>query len=214
MKETKSAKDVMDVIKKRNELLYKLKKLDDDLNSTSKNPFKDKKDKKIIKNEIIRIKDELSGLSILVKESSRFKSNEFCLFLENLLKLSYEDLEISRIKVNDPYSCEKCNNSKIIYFISNNLTKRVFIEDISNDRDLEEFRENNDSTIIIDTDYIEPFDNNIIMKEEYRKHLVIKNAIYELIDLYIKEPRLSDEERLNKVLENRIMKNINKSNNK
>ena len=50
-----------------------------------------------------------------------------------------------------------------------------------------------------------------MMKQDYRRHKKIKTAIYELIDLKIKQPELTDEERLQKVLENTVRRNLNKS---
>jgi len=48
------------------------------------------------------------------------------------------------------------------------------------------------------------------MKKEYKKHPRLKTAIYELINLKIKHPELTDQERFNKVLDNNMRKNLDR----
>ena len=48
------------------------------------------------------------------------------------------------------------------------------------------------------------------MKEAFAKHKRLKTAIYELIDIKIKHPELTDQERFEIVLKNTVRRNLNK----
>ena len=226
--EIKSAKDM---IKKRNYLLRKLQTEYIKLDKLSKNPFKDTKEKNTIYGNIQTIKDNLYIVEKTIYDGSHIKSNDFYYFITDLLKLTDEDLEIIKIRVADIYPNEtliqkiKREKSwkkgiriddvqgKWCYFITDSTTKEIIDENIFDEYDLEDFIDSNLSkdTIIIDTFNLYPFNKDLSMKEEYRKHKKIKNAIYELIDLKIKQPELTDEERFQIVLQNTVRRNLNKS---
>ena len=226
--EIKSAKDM---IKKRNYLLRKLQTEYIKLDKLSKNPFKDTKEKNTIYGNIQTIKDNLYIVEKTIYDGSHVKSNDFYYFITDLLKLTDEDLEIIKIRVADIYPNEtliqkiKREKSwkkgiriddvqgKWCYFITDSTTKEIIDENIFDEYDLEDFIDSNLSkdTIIIDTFNLYPFNKDLAMKEEYRKHKKIKNAIYELIDLKIKQPELTDEERFQIILQNTVRRNLNKS---
>ena len=64
--------------------------------------------------------------------------------------------------------------------------------------------------IVLDEYNTYPFKSNFLMEEQFSNHKRLKTAIYELIDLKIKYPELTDEERLKIVLENTIRRNLDK----
>ena len=226
--EIKSAKDM---IKKRNYLLKQLQIEYINLDKLSKNPFKDRKDKDTIYSNIQSIKDNLYKIEKAMYDGSHIKSEDFYLFVKDLLQLTNKDLDIIKIRVADSYPNEtlfqkiKRERSwkkgirlddvqgKWCYFITDSTTLEFIDENIFDEYDLEDFIESEASqnTIIIDTFNLYPFNKDLTMKDEYRKNKKIKNAIYELIDLKIKNPELTDEERFQIVLQNTIRRNLNKT---
>jgi len=224
--EIRNARELIDC---RNRLFKQLRVSLRKLDSLNESYFTNTKEKRILKERIEEINYKLNQIEQIVHQSTNFKSYDFYEFLKKFLVLTEEDYEAYVLRIADSYS-EETLFEKVIRekawkkgirlddvpgkwcYIVSDKTTREFIEDnIYDDDQLEEFMDNiNDGTIIIDTYYTRFFDKGPIMKKEYKKHPRLKTAIYELINLKIKHPELTDQERFNKVLDNNMRKNLDR----
>ena len=205
-------RNTRDMINSRNYLLKKLAIEYQKLDKLSKSPFVEE---------------------IMIR-GAKFKSSDFAVFLENFLDLTEEGFKLTKFKVADAILDETLSQKikrtkawkkgihiddvqgKWCYFISDEATREVILENIFDEDDLEDFKDNEASknVIILDEYNTYPFNNNFKMKDEFAKHKRLKTAIYELINLKIKHPELTDQERLEKVLQNTVRRNLNRSYNK
>ena len=220
-------KNTRDMINKRNYLLTRLHIENEKLEKLSTSPFVNRKEKNIIHRNISDYKYGLEEIEEIMVEGSKFKSSDFAEFLEIFLSLTEKDYKMTCIKVIDDVLSERAYNKikvtgdrskldnipgKWCYFISDEETKEFILTNIIDEYDLEDFEESEASndTIILKDFNIYPFKIDFKMKEDFAKHKRLKTAIYELIDLKIKNPDLSDQERLQIVLNNTIRRNLNR----
>ena len=227
-------RNTRDMINSRNYLLKKLAIEYQKLDKLSKSPFVNRKEKSIINETINYCKYKLDNIEEIMIRGAKFKSSDFAVFLENFLDLTEEGFKLTKFKVADAILDETLSQKikrtkawkkgihiddvqgKWCYFISDEATREVILENIFDEDDLEDFKDNEASknVIILDEYNTYPFNNNFKMKDEFAKHKRLKTAIYELINLKIKHPELTDQERLEKVLQNTVRRNLNRSYNK
>ena len=227
-------RNTRDMINSRNYLLKKLAIEYQKLDKLSKSPFVNRKEKNIINETINYCKYKLDNIEEIMIRGAKFKSSDFAVFLENFLDLTEEGFKLTKFKVADAILDETLSQKikrtkawkkgihiddvqgKWCYFISDEATREVILENIFDEDDLEDFKDNEASknVIILDEYNTYPFNNNFKMKDEFAKHKRLKTAIYELINLKIKHPELTDQERLEKVLQNTVRRNLNRSYNK
>ena len=218
-----------DMINCRNYLIKHLRKNYIKLEKLGNSPFTNTKEKKIINERIEDCKYGLRQIEKLMYESTNFKSHEFYEFLKKFITLTEENYKVYVLRIADSYPSETLIEKikresawkkgkrlddvqgKWCYFVSDEATKEFIEETIFDEDDLEEFIENKDQdVIIIDTYNTKFFDLDYRIKKEYKKHPRLKTAIYELINLKIKHPELTDQERFNKVLKNTVRRNLDK----
>lgn len=222
-------KNVKQLIKYRNYLLKLLKLKYIELDKLGKNPFSNIKEKRKLRDTLEEINYNLDDIKRFLYTSTCFKSSEFYEFAEKFLVLTEPNYTITKFKVANPYADETLSEKiirniywkkgkrlnsvkgKWCYAISDRSTRKYILKNIFDEDDLDEYKYDKKSdVIIIDEFYTHPFEK-YMMKEEFRKHKKLKTAIYELINLKIKHPELTDEERFEKVLQNTIRRNLNKS---
>ena len=224
-------RNTRDMINSRNYLLKKLAIEYQKLDKLSKSPFVNRKEKNIINETINYCKYKLNNIEEIMIRGSKFKTSEFAKFLEDFLYLTEEGTKVTSFKVADSI-LEETISQKIkrekawkkgihvddvqgrwCYFVSDEATKEFILENIFDEYDLEDFKDSDASknVIIMDEYNIYPFNRDFQMKEEFANHKRLKRAIYELINLKIRHPELSDEERFQKVLKNTVKRNLNRS---
>ena len=213
----------------RNSLFKELRKNKIKLERINTSPFTNLKEKRIINETLSEIRYNLDQIQEIMFANSKFKSHEFYEFLKQFLSLAEDNYELYVLKIADSYPqetlIEKIKRERAwkkgkrldevpgnwCYFISDIATKEFVEENIFDDYDLEEFMENKPKdTIVIDSFYTQFFNRDLTMKEEFRNHPKLKTAIYELIDLKIKQSELTNEERFQIVLQNTVRRNINR----
>ena len=224
-------KNTRDMINKRNYLLKKLYIEYAKLDKLSKSPFVNRKEKNNIYENIRDYKYNLNCIEEIMIKGAKFKSSDFAVFLENFLDLTEEGFKLTKFKVADAILDETLSQrikrkkawkkgihiddvqGKWCYFISDEVTKEFIEENIFDEYDLEDFKDSEISkdVIILDEYNTYPFNYDFKMKKEFAKHKRLKTAIYELINLKIKHPELTDQERFEKVLQNTIRRNLNRS---
>ncbi len=220
-------KGTRDMINYRNYLLTKVNIEYNKLEKLGNSPFTNRKEKNIISKNISDYRYELNSIEELMIKGSKFKSSDFAVFLEKFISLTENDVVTTTIKIADDAINErlyqKIRNTKdrskldkfigkLYYFICDEETADFIYCNILDEYDLEQFMESEASKniIVLDEYNTYPFKSNFLMEEQFSNHKRLKTAIYELIDLKIKYPELTDEERLKIVLENTIRRNLDK----
>lgn len=220
-------KNTRDMINKRNYLLKRLYIENEKLDKLGKSPFVNRKEKNIIYRNISDYKYELDCIEEIMIKGSKFKSSEFAEFLEKFLSLTEKDYKVTCIKIVEEIANERLYNKikvtgnrdkldnmpgKWCYFICDKETEDFIFNNILDEYDLEDFKESEASNdvLILETFNTYPFNIDFRMKKEFSKHKRLKTAIYELINLKIKQPELTNEERFQIVLQNTVRRNINR----
>ena len=160
---------------------------------------------------IRKLQDALGKLEDLISYYSTYDTKDFALFMKNFLILTEGDYELTEVNVKD-YNRYGRNNT--YYMISDPATKEYVTNNIDNEADLTyflDFHAEEDVTFF-DTKFVYPFDRKLRMKNDFSKYPRLEQAIYELIDLKLDNPAISDIKRFHVVLENTLRSNLNNSN--
>lgn len=224
-------KEVKDIIKYRNYLFKALEEKTKQLTYYENT----QKDKRNLKKQISNINQQLDKLEKLLQKTATFNSKDFAIFLTKYLTLTDNNYYFTELIIPDFSNLEiyelpelirvrKAKKNKIrpknpkgdsYYFISDEIIKDYIEENIYDINDLEDFidRVSPQNCIIFDKENVYPFRKDLRLNELYSYFPKIKKAIYELIQLKLKRPSISDEERFKIVLDKTISKNIGKSKN-
>lgn len=230
--EIKGAKEM---VKYRDVLLANLENEYIKLDNLSRFPLKDVEEKTKIYERINVIKDKLDYIQRIMYAGANFKTEEFVYFLNSFLKLIESNYIVTKIRVADSniYFEESLSDKikrrkawknkkrintvkgKWCYFISDEISRETILENIFDDEDLDVYKNSKvvNDVMIMDSFNTYPFYSNFKMKKGFASNPKIKTAIYELIDLKIKNPELTDEERFNIVLNNTKRRIAKKKNN-
>ena len=214
-------KSTREMINYRNYLLTKLNIEYDKLDQINNNPYVKRKDKKAIRKSIDIYKAGLNHIEKIMRNGAEFKTEDFASFLEKFLAITDSDIKITKIKVADEILEERLYqkiriermlkksdrinnvNGRWCYFVSNEDQQEFILNNIFDDYDLD-YHKNGEilnNVLILDEYTTYPF-YNFQIKNEFLRYKRLKTAIYELIDLKLKNPNLTDKERLEIVLEN------------
>ncbi|MBP5678390.1 MAG: hypothetical protein J6X28_00995 [Bacilli bacterium] len=151
------------------------------------------------------IQAELREIEKVFRENSTFNAKEFTKFMARFFTLTEDDVYTRTVKkANNP----KGPLGKHNYYFVYSKDSQDLMEDITqSDEDLRKLVENTPSSIIIIRgEEVHPFKSNARMKDKFKNHTFLKHAIYELMQLRIDEPELSDLDRYQRVLD-KIRKN-------
>lgn len=133
-------------------------------------------------------------------ETGTFNADLFTTFMAKFLTITEDERMKAKFKSSD---------GKSLYVICSPFTLGFLRNSIKTNKDLEKFV-NGDATedvTKIKGEVVYPFDKNLNMKEKYASHYRLKYAIYELMQLKVDHPELSEEERYNIVLNNTLRRN-------
>jgi len=159
-----------------------------------------------------KLQDALNKLEDLISYYSTYDTKDFALFMKNFLILTEGNYELTEVNVHDYDNRYSKNNT--YYMISDSATKEYVTNNINNEADLTyflDFHADEDVTFF-DTKFVYPFDRKLRIKSEFSKYPRLEEAIYELIDLKLDNPGISDIKRFHVVLENTLRNNLNNSN--
>ena len=134
------------------------------------------------------IGEMLKDLEVTFRQTGTFKTNEFVEFLTKFFTLT-EGGKARGLKLDlEPFENEKVPS----YYVVGNEETVDFITDIKGE-------------------VVYPFKENLTMKDKYGDHYRLKYAIYELMQLKVDHPDITDKERYEIVLANTVRRNLIKS---
>ncbi len=153
-------------------------------------------------------------LEALNKSYSTYDLGSFGKFMKQFLVLTDGDYKFSQVNVIDYNNDEKL--MKRYFIITDEAANEYVKESIDSQAKLERFFEiNKDRNVVVfDEEEVYPFDKTLKVKPEFSKFPGFEDAIYELLDLKLKNPNMEDQDRFNQVLENTVRRNLMKSQNK
>ena len=226
-------KTVKEMIKCRNYLLKQLKIQQEKYAALGNNPFKNSKEKNEVYERILQLNDALDGIREIMYKGANFKTSEFAKFMTDFLILTKGNFKLTELTIASDYNPDetffeqlkrKRARKKGIrlpnikgtkhYFISDPATKEFILENIYDEEDLETFLDmgyTKDLTMF-DSYQTYLFNSDFTMKRKFARYPRLKTAIYELIQLKMDNPRLTDEERFQMVLNNTVRRNLKRSN--
>ena len=150
--------------------------------------------------------EELLGKSLekLFQENATFKSEEFAKFIRMVFILTEEKYALTKLKnkkTNEP-----------VYIISEFPARDFVLNELQTEKDLETFiKKSPEGTIILRGEETYPFKENAKMDEQFSKHKRLRLAIYDLIQLKLNNPYISDEERMKEELSFVLQTNLRNS---
>ena len=159
------------------------------------------------------LKTKLQNIEKIFRETAIFKTDEFVDFMTKFLTLTEGNYVKTKFR---PVTTSGEEKPVDYYMISYPETRESLKEVIKDQYDLKRFlfgRSPEDVTKFKGP-YTYPFKKNSKMKNKYTRHSRLKIAIYELMQLKIDNPNITDEERYNIVLENTVKRNFVNSNKK
>ena len=190
-------KSIAKIVNTRNALLKELKRIKIAIEVT---PSTAKELSKRIK-EIVSQLDEIEKL---FQENATFKSEEFAKFIRMVFILTEEKYALTKLKnkkTNEP-----------VYIISDFPTRDFVLNELQTEKDLETFiKKSPEGTIILRGEETYPFKENAKMDEQFSKHKRLRLAIYDLIQLKLNNPYISDEERMKEELSFVLQTNLRNS---
>ncbi len=197
--------DIIELVKYRNYLHKELKKELRQLEIAEQDLLKTP-NRQIRLQRMKDIKRKLAEVDKTFRETATFKTEEFVDFMTKFLVLTEGDYVKTRFK---PVTISGQEKPVEYYMISHPETRESLKEIIKNQYDLERFlfSKSPEDVTKFKGPYTYPFKKNTKMKNQYKKHYRLKIAIYELMQLKIDNPDITDEERYNIVLENTIKRN-------
>ena len=146
------------------------------------------------------------------RENATFKTDEFTSFMVQFLTLTEGNFAKTKFR---PVSKDGELGDTTYYVISSPETKEALKETIKTDVDLAKFisGKSPEDVTKLRGDYIYPFKKNLRMKDKFARYDRLKIAIYELMQLKMDNPEITDKERYQIVLENTVMRNLKRSDN-
>mgnify|MGYP007069837043 CR=1 FL=1 len=204
------------IIKYRNELITRLRSEGKQLD------YVDEKEQEEIKKRMRFYNRELNRIEEVLYQGSYLRSADFAVFLMKFLNLTEGHYTLAEFTSNQHYRTEEPmsivrisgkKNGRKYYVVSDEATYEFLTENIDSERKLLQFmgKQKPSNTFFFVKDHVYPFYNDLIMKREYRSHPRLKTAIYELIQLKLDHPDMSDKDRMETVLNNTVRRNLNRS---
>ena len=189
---------IIKMVNQRNALLEELRKIKTTL---EQNPHQTKNLSKRAR-EIVSQLDEIEKI---LKENATFQTNEFADFIRNVFILSEDGYELTRIT--------RKNSNEKYYIISDKATQEFLQEEIRFEKDLDHFLQisKESQTVVLSGETTYPFKENLKMDSRFSKHKKLRIAIYNLIQLKLDQPDISDEERYKQALNILLRNNLKES---
>ena len=209
MEETEKKVEIIELVKYRNFLLKNLNEEVRDLALAESDPLHTPM-REIRQQRIKDLYGLLKQIEETFKEVGIFNTEEFTSFMAKFLTLT-EDEKV-RIKFSPEYQ-DGTKGKPTCYVVCGKENAEILKDVIKTDKELQNFMNSrvSDDITKIRGDVVYPFKKNLRMKNKYRKHYRLKIAIYELMQLKIDHPEMTDEERYNTVLENTVQRNLKQS---
>lgn len=156
------------------------------------------------------LEEKILEIEKTFKEKGMFHAEGFTSFMTQFLTLT--EGNFVRTILRPEYNVDTLGNPTC-YVISSKEMREVLKETVKTDQDVVKFlysKVPEDVTKIVG-EVVYPFRRNLRMKHKYAKHPRLKTAIYELMQLRMDNPELSEEECYKIVLENTVRRNLNRS---
>ena len=147
------------------------------------------------------------------KETGTFRTDEFTSFMAQFFTLTEGNFVKTKFR---PIHKDGNLGNITYYVVSSPETKEVLRETIETDLDLAKFIKGDSPEDVtkFKGDYVYPFKNNLRMKDKFARYDRLKIAIYELMQLKLDYPNITDKERYEIVLRNTIRRNLKRNNTK
>ena len=190
-------KSIIKIVNQRNALLRNLGEIKKTLevNPSSARELS-KKAKEII--------NQLDEIEKLLRENATFQSEEFALFIRRVFVLTEDKTSITKLT--------NRNTNEPIFILSDETTKDFIFEEINTEKDLEKFlKKQPENIIVLQGEQTYPFKENSKMENQFAKHKRLRIAIYDLIQLKLSNPNISDEERYKEALNTILRDNLRQS---
>ena len=162
-----------------------------------------------------KLQNALNKLEDLISYYSTYDTKDFALFMKNFLTLTEGDFVSTKIVVEDErYDKSEPKKKNTYYMVSDKASSEFVKGHVRNEIELTyflDFHANEDVTFF-DKKFVFPFNRKLRIKSEFSKYPRLEEAIYELIDLKLDNPAISDIKRFHVVLENALRNNLNNSN--
>lgn len=193
---------IEELINTRRNLMKELNNQINKLEEYDRKPFKFYSERKTTINTLKTIIRKLTYLDSIIIDGSTFKTEEFAPFIAEVLSQLGEKQEAIKQEIITKKIGRKIY-FKDIYFIQKENQKPNYIPTIYDGRDLYAFENSyaSNNVIILKDKNSCPFNRRENLKEKYQFYPKLKDIFYQLIDLKIKNPELTDEERMNITLE-------------
>lgn len=210
MEETEKKVEIIDLVKYRNFLLKNLKEEARDLALAESDPLHTPM-REIRQQRIKDLCGLLKEIETTFKKVGVFNTDEFTNFMTQFLTLTEEDKV--RVRFRPEYK-DGTKGNPACYVVCGKETSEILKDVIKTNKDLEDFMNSKttDDITKIRGEVVYPFKKNLRMKDKYRTHYRLKIAIYELMQLKLDNPEMTDEERYRIVLENTVQRNLKRSN--
>ena len=203
--------NIKTMIQVRNYYLKELGKVLNELEITTNN--KRKRELKAKKNKFNKVLEEIEKIMIL---GSKFKTEDFAHFLTRFLTLTEENYMLTKLTLTGyyPYTTggfvDVQKTYKKDYCFVSNEEDREYILEIDDIDEADEFINSDlsNQVFVLNERFTYPFRYDFKLKKIYEQHPRLKTAIYELIQLKIDNPNLTDKERFEIVLENTLRRNL------
>ena len=148
------------------------------------------------------LRNQIREIEPIFKENGSFKTDEFTDFMAKFLSLTEQSSVKSKWKGTD--------KKATYYVVSTPEELEILKESVKTRADFDKFSRLKGVTRI-KGEVVYPFKSNLKMKDKYRDHYRLKIAIYELMQLKLEHPEMTDEERYSIVLENTVRRNLEQS---
>ena len=161
------------------------------------------------------LKAMIKEIDLTFTETGTFNTDEFTDFLAKFFTLTGEGEKVkARIRTGLEYAYPDGHRERInCYVVADPDTLELLRKNIKTDDDIMSYMRSKPTEGVtkIAGNYVYPFKDNARMKNKYGKHYRLKYAIYELMQLRIDHPEMTDQERYQQVLQNTIERNARKA---
>jgi hypothetical protein len=199
-------KEVIELVKYRNKMLSELKEEMKALES-SENGLLHSPGREVHVKRMQDLRQELRNIELYFRSIGTFDTKEFTKFMTKFFTLTNGEIYTRTIRKPQNPKGPLGGDS---YYIVHSKDHQELVDGLTDtDENLRHFIK------VLDLPYVTtirgektyPFKSNATMKGEFGKHHRLKYAIYELMQLRVDHPELSDQEHYNTVLENTRRRN-------
>lgn len=200
--------EIIEIVETRNSLQEELETLFEEWEKHKNDPL-EAQNQEVRFSRIKVIRQQLSQIEMIFRDLAIFDTDKFTTFMTQFLTLT--EKTYAKTKLNMQGSFKGVYPTRII--ISTPEYKENLENKIHSNKDIEkEFNKpTRDDVIRFNGGKIYPFRKDLKMKNKFAKHQRLKIAIYELMQLRMDHPELTEEESYEIVLNSTVVRNLNRS---